>query len=110
MLVRFVDPALPFTLFTNNFGVISELQTVNMTAELVLLPGTYNPTTHALVGPLAMEMIRQVNPTKVFIGADGLSLKAGVSKPDLEIAAIYNFTFRPAIKNILRKCKKSIIS
>ena len=82
-------------------GVISELETVNMTAEPVLLPGTYNPTTHALVGPLTMEMIRQVNATKVFIGADGLSLKAGVSTPDLEIAAIYNFTFRPAIKNIL---------
>ena len=69
-------------------GVISELETVNMTAELVLLPGTYNPTTHALVGPLTMEMIRQVNATKVFIGADGLSLNAGVSTPDLEIAAI----------------------
>jgi DeoR/GlpR family transcriptional regulator of sugar metabolism len=35
-----------------------------------------------------MEMIRQVNATKVFIGADGLSLKASVSTPDLEIAAI----------------------
>ena len=69
-------------------GVISELETVNMTAELVLLPGTYNPTTHVLVRPLTMEMIRQVNATKVFIGADGLSLKAGVSAPDLEIAAI----------------------
>ena len=88
MLVRFVDPALPFTLFTNNIGVISELETENMTAKLVVLPGTYNPTTHALAGPLTMEMIRQVNATKVFIGADGLSLSAGVSTPDLEIAAI----------------------
>ena len=88
MLVRFVDPALPFTIFTNNLGVISDSETVNMTAELVLLPGTYNPKTHALSGPLTMEMIRQVNATKVFIGADGLSLRAGVSTPDLEIAAI----------------------
>ena len=88
MLVRFVNPALPFTLFTNNLGVISELETVNIAAELVLLPGTYNPTTHALAGPLTMEMIRQVNATKVFIGADGLSLSAGVSTPDFEIAAI----------------------
>jgi DeoR/GlpR family transcriptional regulator of sugar metabolism len=88
MLVRFVNPALPFTLFTNNLGVLSESETVKMTAKLVLLPGTYNPTTHALAGPLTMEMIRQVNATKVFIGADGLSLRAGVSTPDLEIAAI----------------------
>ncbi len=88
MLVRFVDPALPFTIFTNNLGVISESETMNMAAELVVLPGTYNPRTHALAGPLTMEMIRQVNATKVFIGADGLSLSAGVSTPDLEVAAI----------------------
>ena len=86
MIARFVDPSMPFMLFTNNIGVISE--SVNMTAELVLLPGTYNPTTHALAGPLAMEMIRQVNATKVFLGADGLSLSAGVSTPNLEIAVI----------------------
>jgi DeoR/GlpR family transcriptional regulator of sugar metabolism len=83
-----VDPTLPFTLFTNNLGVISESETVNMTAKLVLLPGTYNPTTHALSGPLTMEMLRRVNATKVFIGADGLSLRAGISTPDLEIATI----------------------
>ncbi len=88
MLIRFVDPTLPFTLFTNNLGVISESESVNMTAKLVLLPGTYNPTTHALSGPLTMEMIRRVNATKVFIGADGLSLRAGISTPDLEIATI----------------------
>jgi DeoR family fructose operon transcriptional repressor len=35
-----------------------------------------------------MEMIRQVNATKVFLGADGLSLSAGISTPDLEIAVI----------------------
>lgn len=86
MVVRFVERTMPFTIFTNNLGVISE--SVNMTAELVLLPGTYNPTTYALAGPLTMEMIRQVNATKVFLGADGLSLSAGISTPDLEIAVI----------------------
>lgn len=88
MLIRFVDPALPFTIFTNNIGVISESESLNMTAELVLLPGSYNATTHALAGPLTIEMIQQVNATKVFIGADGLSISAGVSTPDHEIATI----------------------
>ena len=88
MVVRFVEPALPFTIFTNNLGVISEREVTNMAAELVLLPGTYNPTTHALAGPLTMEMIRRVNATKVFLGADGLSLSAGLSTPDLDIAVI----------------------
>jgi len=88
MVVRFVEPAMPFAIFTNNIGVISEFELANIAAELVLLPGTYNPTTHALAGPLTIEMIKQVNATKVFLGADGLSLRAGLSTPDLEIAVI----------------------
>ena len=88
MVVRFVESAVPFTIFTNNLGVISEFELANITAELVLLPGTYNPMTHALAGPLTIEMIQQVNATKVFLGADGLSLRAGLSTPDLEIAVI----------------------
>jgi DeoR family fructose operon transcriptional repressor len=88
MVVRFVESALPFTIFTNNIGVTSEFELVNIAAELVLLPGTYNPMTNALAGPLTIEMIKQVNATKVFLGADGLSLRAGLSTPDLEIAVI----------------------
>lgn len=88
MVIRFVVPALPFTIFTNNIGVISESELTGLSAELVVLPGTYNPTTHALAGPLTMEMIRRVNATKVFLGADGLSLSAGLSTTDLDIAVI----------------------
>ena len=88
MVVRFIDPSLPLTLFTNNLGVVLETETINRAAEMILLPGTYNSTTNALSGPLTMELIRQVNATKVFLGADGLSLSAGISTPDIEIAAI----------------------
>ena len=86
MVVRFVEPAMPFTIFTNNLGVIAEME--NTTAELVLLGGTYSVTTHSLAGPLTMEIIRQVNATKVFLGADGLSLSAGLTTPNFEIAVI----------------------
>lgn len=86
MVVRFVEPAMPFTIFTNNLGVIAEME--NTTAELVVLGGTYSVTTHSLAGPLTMEMIRQVNATKVFLGADGLSLSAGLTTPNFEIAVI----------------------
>lgn len=51
MMVRYVEPAMPFTIFTNNLGTVSELSSVNIAAELVLLSGTYNPTTHALAPP-----------------------------------------------------------
>jgi DeoR/GlpR family transcriptional regulator of sugar metabolism len=60
----------------------------NKSVELILLPGTYNPETNALAGPLTMEMIRQVNATKVFLGADGLSINLGLTTPNLEMAVI----------------------
>jgi DeoR/GlpR family transcriptional regulator of sugar metabolism len=85
-IIRHVKPNIHFTIFTNNLGVISEMK--DTAAELVLLPGTYDPATHALAGPLTMEMIRQVNATKVFLGADSLSLSAGLTTANLEIAVV----------------------
>ncbi len=85
-IVRHASPGMPYSIFTNNLGVIAEME--ESSAELVVLPGVYNPATHSLTGPLTMEMIRQVNATKVFLGADGLSLSAGLTTPNLEIAVI----------------------
>ena len=65
---------------------ISEMK--DTAAELVLLPGTYDPATHAVAGPLTVEMIRQVRATKVFLGADSLSLSAGLTTANLEIAVV----------------------
>ncbi len=85
-IVRHAEPGMPFSIFTNNLGVISEMGSA--ATELVLLPGVYNQATHSLTGPLTMELIRQVNATKVYLGADGLSLSAGLTTPNLEIAVI----------------------
>ena len=85
-VVRYVEPGMPFTIFTNNLGVISE--TGDMAAELILLAGRYDAATYALSGPLTMEMIDQVNASKLFLGADGLSLGTGMTTPNLEIAVI----------------------
>lgn len=84
-IVRFVEPGMPFTVFTNNLGVVSE--TGENSAEIVLLAGTYQPATHAVAGPLTIEMIGQINTEKTFIGVDGLSLSAGLTTPNIEIAA-----------------------
>lgn len=85
-VVRYVNPGMPFILFTNNVGVIAE--SGETSAELILLAGRYNVATHALSGPLTVEMIRQVNAAKLFLGADGLSLGVGITTPNLEIAVV----------------------
>jgi len=85
-VIRHADPRLPFTVVTNNLGVISEM--AHKAAELILLGGTYNPATHALAGPLTLEMITRLNANRVFLGADGISRSAGLSTPNLEIGAV----------------------
>jgi len=85
-MIRYVDSGMPFTIFTNNLGVISEIE--DKTGDLILLGGAYNHTTRALAGSLTMEMISQVNVTKLFLGVDGFSLNAGLTTPNLEIATV----------------------
>lgn len=85
-MIRFATSGMPFTIFTNNLGTTTEIE--DATAELILLPGTYNAATHSVSGPLTMEMIRQINATKVFLGADGLSLSAGLTTADLAMAVV----------------------
>ena len=86
MIVRYLSTSMPCSIFTNNIGVIAESR--DSIAEIVLLPGSYDAATHSLAGPLTMEMIRSVNASKVFLGADGLSLSAGMTTPNLQIAII----------------------
>ena len=85
-MIHYVDSGMPFTIFTNNLGVISEIE--DKTGDLILLGGAYNHTTRALAGPLTMEMISQVNVTKLFLGVDGFSLNAGLTTPNLEMATV----------------------
>lgn len=86
LIVRYLEPVLPCSIFTNNLGVIAEAN--HLAAEIVILGGSYDSATHSLAGPLTMEMIRRVNATKAFLGADGLSLSAGMTTPNLQIATI----------------------
>jgi len=86
LILKYLEPGFPCTIFTNNLGAIME--TDHVSAELVLLGGAYNSVTHALTGPLTMQMIRQVNATKVFLGADALSITAGMTTPNFDIAII----------------------
>ena len=86
MIVRYIEPGLPCSIFTNNLGIIAEAN--DIAAEIMILGGSYDSTTHSLAGVATMEMIRQVNATKAFLGADGLSLNAGMTTPNHQIAII----------------------
>lgn len=83
-ILRYLDPALQVRIYTNNLGVLSEMQ--DNAARIVFTGGTYESASFSLVGPTAIEMIQQVYATKTFLAVDGLSLKAGLTTVTLEDA------------------------
>jgi DeoR/GlpR family transcriptional regulator of sugar metabolism len=85
-ILRYLDPTLQVRIYTNNLGVLSEMQ--ESAAKIVFTGGTYETASFSLVGPIAVDMIQQVYATKTFLAVDGLSLKAGLTTVTLEDAMI----------------------
>ncbi|MCG8615635.1 MAG: DeoR/GlpR family DNA-binding transcription regulator [Desulfobacterales bacterium] len=88
LILRYVDPDIPFMAFTNNLGVAAEVDKRDLKAELIFLGGTYNSTTYATAGNLTYEMIERINANKVFFSVDGFSISSGLTVVNQEIAAI----------------------
>lgn len=85
LVARYLDARMPVTVFTNNLGLIPEIG--DGAAEVIFMGGVYNPMSNALFGPATLETIRNVRADKVLLGADALSLGAGMTTPNVEIAA-----------------------
>lgn len=88
LILPYVNPNLPFTVFTNNHGIAAEINEVALAAELIYLGGIYNPETCSTSGSFALEMIERINANKVFLGADAFSLRTGLTTKNVEFAAI----------------------
>ncbi len=85
-ILRYLDPTIQVRIYTNNLGVLSEMQ--ENAARIVFSGGTYESASFSLVGPIAVDMIQQVYATKTFLAVDGISLKAGLTTVTLEDAMI----------------------
>lgn len=71
---------------TSNMSAFLEIQ--NTSVELILVGGHYRSQSNSLVGPLAMLSLEQVNASKCFIGVDGVSVKYGVTTPNIQEAEV----------------------
>ena len=88
LILTFVDPEMPFTVFSNNHGIAAEIGNLTMSAELILLGGNFNSVTYATAGNLTLEIIERINADKVFLGVDGFSLRAGLTSSNQDMTAI----------------------
>jgi DeoR family transcriptional regulator, aga operon transcriptional repressor len=67
-----------FTVVTNALNIAGELA-IRPTVKLVVTGGHARPESYELVGPLAEQALGGLNLDVVFVGADGVSVEAGLT-------------------------------
>ena len=72
---------------TNNIAAVLEAEP-GPDCELILIGGRYRFNSGCTIGSFAESLISQLNVSKTFIGADGISLKSGITSPIAEEAAV----------------------
>lgn len=71
-------------IITPNAGLITENDLPEL--DYVMIGGNYRKLSHAFVGTTAMFMIQHFHASKCFIGADGLSVKHGLTSASVDEA------------------------
>ncbi len=71
------------TIITNSTFIARYLKDYPLT-KVIVLGGIYQASSEAIVGPLIKECIKNFNVSKIFIGADGVDEKYGVTGIDYD--------------------------
>lgn len=69
------------TVITNSVNIAHELCN-KKGIELIVTGGNLRPKTRAMVGPITEEMLKKFRVDKAFIGANGISIKDGITTPN----------------------------
>ncbi|HHW13185.1 MAG TPA: DeoR/GlpR transcriptional regulator [Firmicutes bacterium] len=92
-MVRHLKEKKNITVITNALSIIEEME-ANEELDLVVIGGRLRFSTRALVGPMAEENLRNFHADKVFIAANGCTIKEGLTTPNLTEA----YTKRAMVK------------
>ncbi len=74
---------------TNHVG--AALEGADRDAELIMVGGEYRSPSNSCVGDFATQILRQIFATRSFIGAEGVSLRSGITTPaaaEAEVARV----------------------
>ena len=74
-------------IITNNVAAVADLPD-ETAAEILLLGGRFRSAAGCVVGDWAVRLMEELAPSRAILGADGISLKEGVSSPIPEEAAL----------------------
>jgi DeoR/GlpR family transcriptional regulator of sugar metabolism len=90
----------PLTVITASFPVFRELSAA-AGIHLIVLGGLYLSDYQTLVGPQTLEGLRDLHVDKLFLGADGLSVRSGVTTANLLEAEVSKAMARAASEVIV---------
>ncbi len=81
------ESTMPLMVITNA-ATISPIISRNKQVELYVLGGKVRLNTLSTVGTMAIDMLKRFNPSKAFVGVNGITVENGLTTPDLEEAEI----------------------
>jgi len=86
-VIRYLAHRKDLRIITNNVAAVAELPE-DCEAEILLLGGRFRNASGCVVGDWAVRLLEDLAPSRAILGADGISLKEGVSSPIPEEAAL----------------------
>ena len=85
-LIRHLHANTELTIITNN--LIAVLEVGEVSYELILLGGTFQPKSNSVAGRFAISNLSQIYANKTFVGVDAISLKYGCTMPSIHEAEL----------------------
>lgn len=98
-IARHLDKFRDLRILTNSMNIATELM-VYKRFDVTLLGGNVRVNSHSMVGPLALNVLRNFSRYKLFLGVDSFSIENGVSTPNLEEAMLNQIMIQQAEKVI----------
>jgi len=86
-VIRYLAPRKDLRIITNNLAAVADLPD-DTEAEILLLGGRFRTASGCVVGDWAVKQLENLSPSRAILGADGISLKEGLSSPIPEEAAL----------------------
>jgi len=99
-VARQIDPKKHVTIITNGIDIVYELRD-KPNVNVIVLGGIVDYSNNCIEGPTVPKMLREFNPSKIILGAGGVTEEKGITN--------YEFLGSTYVSEIVHFCKEIIV-
>jgi DeoR/GlpR family transcriptional regulator of sugar metabolism len=99
-VARQIDPNKNLTIITNGIDIVHECRN-KPNLRVIVLGGSVDYSNNCIEGPTVPKMLKEFNPSKVILGAGGITEEKGVTN--------YEFLNTTYVAEIVELCQQTII-